>query len=83
MIPIMFVPGWPDESVDTYTKRLALQSPGNTGRWKKIYATADATEANYAICQDNPLSIHHALKYGFKIPDYLYQKRSRFSLTSN
>ena len=66
MIPIVFIPGWPDESIAAYTQRLALQTPGNTAKWGKIYATTDTNKAHYAICQDNPISIHNAMQYGFK-----------------
>lgn len=75
MIPVIFIPGWPNESIAEYTKRLALQTPGNSAKWRKIYATSDPNRAHYAICQDNPLSVQIALKYGFKKSQIIYIKR--------
>ena len=72
---MIFIPGWPNETVDEYTKRLALQTPSNSGRWKKIYATCNPKEAKYAICQDNPISIQIAMRLGFRKSQILYIKR--------
>ena len=82
MIPIVFIPGWPNESVAAYTQRLALQTPGNTAKWGKIYATTDTSKAHYAICQDNPISIHNAMQYGFKKSQIIYIKREADSALS-
>jgi len=75
MIPVIFIPGWPDETISAYTKRLALQTPGNSARWRKIYATSDPSEARYAICQDNPISIRLARQHGFRKSQIIYIKR--------
>lgn len=82
MIPVIFIPGWPDETVSAYTKRLALQTPGNSARWRKIYATSDPTEARYAICQDNPISIRLAIQNGFRKSQIIYIKREADSALS-
>ena len=82
MIPIVFIPGWPNESIAAYTQRLALQTPGNTAKWGKIYATTDTSKAHYAICQDNPISIHNAMQYGFKKSQIIYIKREADSALS-
>ena len=75
MIPIIFFPGWPDESVSAYTQRLANQTPDNAGRWKSIYATTHVSEAKYAICQDNHLSLRLARQAGFTSSQIIYIKR--------
>ncbi len=73
--PILFVPGWPNESISEYTFRLSKQTPNNSCAWQGIYATSDHEKAKYAICQDSIASIQTALKLGFRPNQIIYIKR--------
>ena len=72
---IVFIPGWPNESIPQYLKRLANQTPDSSARWKSVTAVSDPSLAKYAVCQDNPISIEYAKKLGFAKNNILYIKR--------
>ena len=72
---VIFIPGWPNETVFEYLKRLANQTPNYSAKWKSINAVSDPSSAKYAICQDNPKSIIYAKNLGFSKDNILYIKR--------
>ena len=71
---VIFYPGW-EESVSDYTQRISRQTPDNRAKWKSIEATDNSSFADFAICQDHPISLHKALNEGFTKNQIIYIKR--------